>query len=72
MLGALCVVLCTKKSPFLLAGTGVWKISFVACGISSFKIDYSDNPKSLISRLNEVYVFFFNKITLKRYFIEKT
>ena len=39
----------------MLAGTGVWKISYVACGFSSIKIDYSDYPKSLISRINEVY-----------------
>ena len=45
-----------RKSPILLAGTGVWKISSVACGFSSIKIDYSDYPKSLISRINEVYV----------------
>ena len=32
--------------------TGVWKISYVTCGFSSIKIDYSDNPKSLISRIN--------------------
>ena len=31
---------------------------FVACGFSSIKIDYSDYSKSLISRINEVYVFF--------------
>ena len=41
----------------LLARTGVRKISSVACGFSSIKIDYSDYPKSLISRINEVYVF---------------
>ena len=29
----------------------------VACGFSSNKIDYSDYPKSLINRINEVYVF---------------
>ena len=53
------------KSSILLAGTGVWKISSVACGFSSIKIDYSDYPKSLISRINEVHVFFFfNKISL--------
>ena len=46
-----------QKAPILLAGTGVWKISSVACGFSSIKIDYSDYPKSLISRINEVYVF---------------
>ena len=36
--------------------------SSVACGFSSIKIDYSDYPKSLIRRINEVYVFF-NKIS---------
>ena len=48
-----------QKGSILLAGTGVWKISSVACGFSSIKIDYSDYPKSLISRINEVYVFVF-------------
>ena len=43
-----------QKSSTLLAGTGVWKISSVACGFSSIKIDYSDYPKNLISRINEV------------------
>ena len=51
-----------QKAPFF-ASTGVWKISSVACGFSSIIIDYSDYPKSLISRINEVYVFF-NKISL--------
>ena len=37
------------------------EISYVACGFSSIKIDYSDYQKILISRLNEVYVIF-NKI----------
>ena len=41
----------------LLAGTGVWKIRSVACGFSSIKIDYSAYLRSLISRINEVYVF---------------
>ena len=45
------------KSSILLAGTGLWKFSSVACGFSSIKIDYSDYPKSLISRINEVYIF---------------
>ena len=40
------------------------EIIFVACGFSSIKMDYSDYLKSLISRVNEVYVFF-NKISLK-------
>ena len=30
----------------------------VACGFSSNKIDYSDYLKSLISRINKVYVFY--------------
>ena len=47
----------------LLALTGVRKISAVAYGSSPIKIDFSDYPKSLISRINEVYVFF-NKISL--------
>ena len=38
-----------QKNPFL-AGTDAWKLSSVACGFSSIKIDYSDCPKSLISR----------------------
>ena len=29
------------------------EMSSVACGFSSIKIDYSDYPKSLISRINE-------------------
>ena len=49
------------KSSILLAETCVWKISTVACVFSSIKIDYSDYPNSLISRINEIYVFF-NKI----------
>ena len=65
MYGALRVVL-LPKSSILLAGTGVWKISSVACGFSSINIDNSDYSKSLISRINEVI-----KISLKRYFIEK-
>ena len=49
------------KSSILIAGTGVWKINSIACWFSSLKIDYSDYPKSLNSRINEVNVFF-NKI----------
>ena len=55
------------KSSILLAGTGVWKISSVACGFSSIKIDYSqtDYPKRFMSRISDQdYVFFFNKISL--------
>ena len=47
----------------------MWKISSVGWGFNSIKIDYSDYPKSLIRRINKVYVF--NKISLWRYFIEK-
>ena len=36
----------------------------------SIKIEYSGYPKSLISRINKVYVFYTN-ISLWRYFIEK-
>ena len=46
-----------QKSSILLAGSGIDKISSVACGFSYIKIDYSVYPKSLISRINEVYVF---------------
>ena len=42
--GALLVVLCTKSS-ILIAGAGVWKISYVTCWFNSIKIDYFDNPK---------------------------
>ena len=48
------------KSSNLLAGTGVWKISSVACGFSSIKIDYSDYQKNLMSRINEDYVLLLN------------
>ena len=56
------LVLCTKELHFVSRN---WRmeISIVACGFSSIKIDYSDYPKSLISRINFVYVFF-NKISL--------
>ena len=56
------VVLCEKKL-ILLAGTGVSKVSSVACVFSPIKIHLSDYLKSLISRINEVIVFF-NKISL--------
>ena len=38
-----------------VCGGGI--ISSVACGFSPVKIDYSDYPKSFISRINEVYFF---------------
>ena len=50
------------KSSILIAGTGVWEISSVAYGFSSINIDFSDYLKSLISRINKVEGFFFNKI----------
>ena len=46
-----------QKCSILLARTGVRNISSVACGFSPIKIDFSYYPKSLISRMNEVYVF---------------
>ena len=30
------------QKALFLGGTGLWKISSVACGFSSIKIDYSD------------------------------
>ena len=60
MEGALCIVHDVPKSSILLAGTGIWKISSVACGFSSIKIDYSDYLKSLISKIKEVYVVVFS------------
>ena len=44
----------TRSTVYQLAGTGVWKISFVVCGFSSIKVDYSVYLKSLINRINEV------------------
>ena len=59
------------RSTILLAVTGVWKMNSVACGFSSIKIDYSDYPKSLISRINEVYVlsikYRYSDILLKKH-----
>ena len=37
-----------RSSFILLAETGVWKNSSVACVFSSIKIDYTDYLKSLI------------------------
>ena len=61
MQGALRVVLCTKKLNFVSQN---WRKEneFVACGFSSIEIHVSDNKKSLISRINELCVFF-NKIS---------
>ena len=35
-------------------------MSYVSCGFSRIKIHFSDYQKSLISRINEVYVFFWS------------
>ena len=35
------------------------EISSAACGFSPIKIHFSDDPKSLISRINEVYLAIF-------------
>ena len=51
------VVLRTKKLYFV-SGKCVRKISSVACVFGSIKIDYAAYPKSLISRINENYMFF--------------
>ena len=54
-----CAKYYVPKSSILLAGTGIWKVSFEACGFRSIKIDYSDYQKMLISRINEVFLLFF-------------
>ena len=46
-----------EKNSILLAGTGVRKISSVACGFSPKKSVFLIAKKKLISRINEVYVF---------------
>ena len=51
----------------MLARTGIWKISYASCGFSSIKVDYSDYPKRLISRINEVCVFSKKNIALKEH-----
>ena len=51
------------EKAVLLARKSVRKICFLACEFSPSEIRLSDYPKSLISRINEVYVFF-NKISL--------
>ena len=52
------------KSSILLAGTGIWNISCVACGFSSIKIDYSDYPKSYSAKLMK-FIFFLIKYRYK-------
>ena len=44
-----------QTGSILLSGTN----GSVACGFSPIKIHFSDYPKSLISRINEVYVFLY-------------
>ena len=46
-----------KLCSILLARNDVRKINSVASGFSPFKIHFSDYPKSLISRINEMYAF---------------
>ena len=57
-----------KKSSILSAGIGVRKISSAACVSSPFKIHLLDYPKSFISRINEVCVFF-NKVSLYEVYV---
>ena len=45
------------KSSILFARNGAVKISSVACGFSPVKNNYSDFPKSFISRINETCFF---------------
>ena len=47
-----------QNAPFCKPKLAYGKSVLQACGFSSIKIDYSDHPKKLISRiLNEFYVF---------------
>ena len=64
------VVLCTKKLHFVGRNWHKENKFCSICGFRPIKSILSDNPKSLISRINEVYACF-NKISLNRYFIEK-
>ena len=57
MLGALRIVLCTKKLHFVRWKRRCENYSYVACGFSPIKIDHSDYPQSFISSINEDYVF---------------
>ena len=45
--------------------------SYVACRFISIKINYSDYPKILISRINEVYGFFSNKYCYRHILLKK-
>ena len=46
-----------QKAPFCASWNWRMKNSSVARGFSSIKIDHYDYPKSLISRINKVYIF---------------
>ena len=56
-------ILCAKKLHFVSRN---WRMenSFYSIWVQLYLIDYFDYLKNLISRINEVYVFFFNKISL--------
>ena len=50
-----------QKAPFCQPELAYGKLALtVACWFSSSEIDNSDYPKSLISRINELYVVFFS------------
>ena len=59
------------KSSFSLAETGVWKISSAAYGFRSIRIDYSDYPKSLNSRISSLCVFFSIKYRYRDILLKK-
>ena len=54
------------KNAILFAGNCAVKISSVACGLSTIKINYSVYPKSFIKIINEDCVFFKSDILLKK------
>ena len=51
----MCSMYYVPNSPILFARNGTVKISSVACGFSPVKVNYSDYPKSFISRINKVF-----------------
>ena len=53
-----------KKLNFVSRNSAVRKMSSVACGFSSIKSHFSDYPKSLIIRRDEVYLFFNKNIAI--------
>ena len=46
-----------QKAPFCLLELSYGKYRSVACELSSIKLDYSDYPKSIICRINDIYGF---------------